>query len=133
MRPVALETVSEQKCLSDYVTSSTTDANGAQSLPKSEFLSIILTELISESWKFNYNYWTRGFYLGAASGWSWLDLQTQSSAPVVNESGWLKGHPKTESGFECVNLKVFTNISGEKIKLGARNCSHKFIYMCEVN
>jgi hypothetical protein len=53
--------------------------------------------------------------------------------PVVNESGWLKGHPKTESGYECVNLKVFTNISGEKIKLGARNCSHKFIYMCEVN
>jgi hypothetical protein len=38
MKPVAFETFSEQKCLSDYVASSTTDENGAQSLSKLNFL-----------------------------------------------------------------------------------------------
>jgi len=90
-------------------------------------------ELISESWKFNFNYWTRGFYFSANSSWSWLDLQTQTSEPVLKEMGWLNGHPKNDLGLECINFKVFTNIPGEKIKLGARNCSHKFIYICEVS
>jgi hypothetical protein len=31
MKPVALEKIIEQKCLSDYVASSTTDAKGAKS------------------------------------------------------------------------------------------------------
>jgi hypothetical protein len=51
---------------------------------------------------------------------------------LSGEMVWFKGHPKIFSEYGCINFKVLPNETSSKIELTSRNCSHNFIFACEV-
>jgi Lectin C-type domain len=70
------------------------------------------------------NYWTDGIKKDSAWQWSVANLTVPSTLL------WDVGQPDNKAGNEdCLHLRVY---NGSDVKITDRNCSHKYIYACQV-
>jgi Lectin C-type domain len=102
MTPLTLDSVSEQECLSN---------------------------MMSTNWTGNYNYWTGGTQQECRGSWGWCG---PGSVPrgVADDLKWEPGQPDNLGGRQdCVHIKNF-NTSG--LLLTDRNCTDKYIVACKV-
>ena len=84
----------------------------------------------SDSWPYNFNYWTGATQKGCKGQWAWCSGLSKS--PLPDNLTWGFNQPDNKAGGDnCIQMRLMQNKTG--ISLFDRNCSDKFVIACEVN
>jgi hypothetical protein len=103
MRPLTLDTVIEQECLSNMTKST--------------------------NWTGNQNYWAGGTQKDCRDTWGWCG-GAAGPRGISDDIMWDVGQPDNLGGRQdCVHLK---NVKGKGLRLTDRNCTDKYILACKV-
>jgi hypothetical protein len=123
MQPLQIKSQEEQTCFNKLT-------SGTKIYIFSNCL--LYTECTKGNWSYNFNYWTSGLQKeGCPGNWSWCGSNGKHEQ-ISGDLSWQTGQPDNKTGKEnCLHLRIFSNQTGGKFS--DRNCSHNYIYACEVS